>query len=173
MFFTIFDLILLLILFIFISFSFWMGLIQTLGGIVGLFAGAWIGGMYYEQFAVWLNPYFMDHPNVARIVAFILIFTLVNRLVGLIFWLINKVFNVISMLPFLKSINRIGGALLGFVEGVLILGAIILMINRFPIGEWVMGIIGSSQVATWLEKIADIVISPLLPDIAVQIQNVI
>jgi len=171
MFFTIFDLILLLILFVFISFSFWLGLIQTFGGIVGLFAGAWIAGMYYEPFAAWLGPYFMDHENVAKVVAFILIFTLVNRLVGLIFWIINKVFNIISLLPFLKSINRIGGAILGFVEGVLILGAIILMINRFPVGEWVMGIIEGSQVATWLEKVADIVLSPFLPEIVIQIQN--
>lgn len=172
MFLTIFDLILLLILFCFISFSFWLGLIQTLGGIVGLFLGVWISGMYYEPFAAWLGPYLLDHENVAKVIAFIVIFTIVNRLVGLIFYLINKIFNLISIIPFLKSINRLAGALLGFVEGVLILGAILLMVSHFPISEWLTQIIEGSRVASWLLKIANIVLSPLLPEIIIQIQSV-
>ncbi|RJR31612.1 CvpA family protein [Candidatus Parcubacteria bacterium] len=169
MYFTILDLVLLLILFCFISFSFWLGLIQTLGGIIGLFLGIWVSGMYYDPFAAWLAPYLMDHQNIAKVIAFVLIFTLVNRLVGFIFYILNKMFNIISILPFLKSINRLAGAILGFAEGVLIIGAVILIINRYPISSYIKQIVDQSKVASWILFVADMVLSPLLPKIMFQI----
>jgi len=171
MFLTIFDLVLLLVLFTFISFSFWLGLIQTFGGLVGLFLGIFISGRFYEGFANWLEPYVLDQENVARVIAFIVIFVIVNRLVGLIFHILNKVFNIISLIPFLKSINRIGGAILGFIEGILVCGAILLVLSKFPINDWIINIISGSKVAMWLLKIADFILSPLLPKIIFEIQD--
>jgi len=172
MFLTILDLILILILFLFIAFGFALGLVQTIGALIGVVAGAYLAGVFYEPLGAWLEPILLGHGNTARIIAFIVIFVLVNRLIGLIFWFINKIFNLISIIPFTKSLNRILGALLGFLEGTLVLGLIIYFVSRFEISEWFTGVLAGSKVAMWLNWVAGI-LAPLLPDLLRQLQSVI
>lgn len=172
MFLTIFDLILILILFLFIAFGFALGLVQTFGALVGVIIGAWVAGRYYEPFSVWLDPILLGQSVAAKIVAFIILFVVINRLVGLVFWVINKIFNIISIIPFTKMLNRLLGALFGFLEGVLVLGLILYFVSKFPISEWFNGVLAASKVALWLIKMASI-LTPLLPEILRQIKSVI
>jgi len=164
MFLTIFDLILILILFLFIAFGFALGLIQTIGALVGVVLGAWLAGVYYQPVGEWLTPFFLGHENTALVIAFILIFVLVDRLIGLVFWLINKIFKIISIIPFTKTINRLLGALLGFLEGTLVLGLSLYFIIRFPFSEWFSGVIAGSKVALWLIEMGNF-LAPLLPTV--------
>src|SRR3989339_549288 len=131
MLFSLTDVILIIIVLIFVIGGFVMGLIQAIGALIGVVADAWIGGIYFMPFGEWLTPYVLGHSGVAKVIAFVIIFGLINRLIGLLFWLIEKAFHLISIIPFLKSINRLGGVLLGFVEGVLITGLVIYMIVTF------------------------------------------
>lgn len=172
MFLTIFDLILLLILFLFIAFGFALGLIQTIGALIGVVFGAWVAGHYYQPFGDWLAPFLLGKTTVAYIIAFIVIFTVINRLAGLVFHLINKIFNIISIIPFTKSLNRLLGALLGFLEGTLVLGLILYFVSRFEISEWLSNVLASSKVAAWLIEMAAI-ITPLLPELLRQLKSVI
>ncbi|OGY47143.1 MAG: hypothetical protein A3J62_01825 [Candidatus Buchananbacteria bacterium RIFCSPHIGHO2_02_FULL_38_8] len=172
MYLTIFDLILLLILFLFIAFGFALGLIQTFGALVGLVLGAWVAGMYYEQLASFLAPFLLNNFVLADIVSFIIIFTLISRLTGLVFHIINKIFNIISFIPFTKSLNRLLGALFGFIEGVLALGLILYFISKFDISEWFTGVLAGSKIALWLIKMAGI-LTPLLPELIRSVQSVI
>lgn len=172
MFLTILDLILLLIIFLFVAFGFAMGLIQAVGALVGVVIGSWLAGVYYEPVGAWLEPILLGHGMTARIVAFILIFTIVNRLAGLAFWFINKIFRLITLIPFTKSINRLLGALLGFLEGTLVLGLILYFVSRFEVSEWFSGILAGSKVAAWLIEMANI-LTPLLPDLLTQLKSVI
>jgi len=162
MYLTILDLILILILFLFIAFGFVLGLVQTIGALIGVVLGAFLAGTFYEPFGRWLAPFFLGNSNAAKIVAFILIFTISNRLVGLVFWLINKIFNLISIIPFTKSLNRILGAILGLVEGILVLGVILFFLTDFGFSEWFNSIVAASKVAEWLIWLAGIV-TPFLP----------
>lgn len=164
MYLTILDLILILILFVFIAFGFTMGLIQAIGAIVGLVVGTWVAGLYYEPMAQWLEPIILGHATAARIISFILIFTVVNRLSGLAFWFISKVFKLFSIIPFTKSLNRILGAILGLLEGVLAIGVVMYFITQLPISEWYSGIIADSQVAVLFISLAGVLV-PLLPEI--------
>jgi uncharacterized membrane protein required for colicin V production len=82
-------------------------------------------------------------------------------LVVFAFSLINKVFNIFTFIPFLKSINRLAGAALGFLEGALILGLVLFFLSNFPIA-WLVDLINQSSVAQFLIKIAK-VLWPLLP----------
>lgn len=164
MYFTILDLILILIIFVFIAFGFVLGLIQAIGSIVGIVLGTWLAGIFYEPLAQWLEPILLGHAVAARIIAFILIFTLANRLVGLAFWIINKIFNIISIIPFTKSLNRILGAILGFIEGVLAIGVVLYFISQLPISQWFGGVIADSFVAQFFIQMSGILI-PLLPDV--------
>jgi membrane protein required for colicin V production len=171
MFLTILDLILILALFLFIAFGFALGLVETIGALIGVVVGVWGAGALYEPFGSWLEPYLLGHGNIARIIAFILIFTIINRTIGLIFWIINKVFNLVSIIPFTKSLNRILGALLGLIEGVLVLGVIIYFVSRFVTSEWFISVLASSKVAVLLVDIAS-VLTPLLPALLRQLQSV-
>ncbi len=169
---TIFDLILLIILFLFVAFGFVFGLIQTIGALVGVVLGAWIAGIYYPAFGGWLSPFLLNNINLANIIAFIVIFTIVNRLAGLVFHIINKIFNIISIIPFTKSLNRILGALFGFLEGTLVLGLILYFVSRFEVSAWFTGVLAGSKIAAWLIEMAGI-ITPLLPELVRQLKSVI
>lgn len=164
MFFTILDLVLILIIFVFIAFGFVLGLISAIGSIVGIVLGTWLAGMFYQPLAEWLTPIFLGHSVSASIIAFILIFTLVNRVTGLVFWMLNKIFNLISFIPFTKSLNRILGAVLGFIEGVLAIGIVLYFISRLPITEWFSEVILNSFIAQFFIKTSSF-LAPLLPDV--------
>lgn len=159
---TILDLVLILIIFVFVAFGFTMGLVQAIGSLVGIFLGTWVAGLYYVSFAELLTPIFLGNALTANIVSFILIFTVVNRLTGLAFWFVNKAFNLISIIPFTKSLNRILGAILGLVEGALAIGIVLYFIVHLPIPESFRGFVVDSQVAEFFIAQAAILV-PLLP----------
>ena len=164
MFLTILDLILILVLFVFVAFGFTMGLVQAIGAIIGIVLGTWVAGLYFEPVGAWLEPILLGQATTARIIAFIVIFTLVNRIVGLGFWFVNKIFKIFTIIPFTKSINRILGAILGLIEGVLAIGVIFYFVTQLPISQWYSGIIDNSQVAGLFIALAGVLI-PLLPEI--------
>ena len=172
MFFTILDLILILIIFCFIAFGFALGLVQVIGALIGVVLGTWAAGMYYEPVGAWLESILLGHGNVARVFAFILIFVVINRLVGLIFWVINKIFHIISIIPFTKFFNRILGAIFGLFEGILVLGLILYFVSRFSISAWLDAALAGSLVAAWLVWLSSI-LTPLLPVVLQQIKSVI
>lgn len=164
MFLTILDLILILIIFCFVAFGFTLGLVQSVGALVGIIIGAFLAGKFYQPLAEWLNPVFLGNMGTASIVSFIILFTIVNRAIGIIFYIVNKIFNVLSIIPLLKSFNRLFGSLFGLIEGVLFLGVILYFISHSPFSPWLSEVISASKVAYWLMFIAQL-ITPLLPDL--------
>lgn len=149
--FTFIDVILIVILFGFIFGGFVLGLIRSIGALVGLALGTWTAGHYFMFLAGWLTPLLWGNSSLAKIIGFIVIFIIVNRLVVLIFHLINKAFDLLSIIPFLKSLNRLGGVILGAVEGLLTLGVIIYIIAKFaPDSGFVTGSLNNSQIAHYL-----------------------
>lgn len=165
------DIILLIILGGFVLFGLWFGLIHTLGALLGTVVGALIAGHYYLPFADWLGNFF-GHTNTVKIISFIIIFVIANRLIGLIFYIIDKIFKIFSILPFLKTINRLAGAILGFLEGILIIGVSLYVASRYPLGDWFNNALTNSSVAHWLITVAKI-ITPLLPEVIRQLKSVI
>lgn len=165
------DIILLIFLGGFVLFGLWFGFIHTLGSLVGVVVGSYLAGQYYEPFGSYLTSVF-DFANLAKIAAFIIIFIIANRLVGFVFWIINKMFNIISIIPFLKSINRLLGALLGFVEGSLVLGLILYILGRYSVSSSLDIALSGSKVAHYLVKEAGI-LEPLLPEFLRQLESVI
>lgn len=160
---VIFDLVLLVILFVFIGFGYWLGLIHTFGALVGIVIGAYFAGIWYAPLGDWWSPIFLGHDSAAKIIAFIVIFLVINRLIGFAFWIFDRVFNIISIIPFLKSINRLGGALLGLAEGVFALGLILFVISKYSNSDWFNQVVGDSSVAGWIMAISAIIV-PLLPE---------
>jgi len=110
---TIFDTILLIILAGFVFYGLFFGLIRTLGSLVGIVAGAWLASRLYLSVYEWAENLFFGYDNLGKVVTFIILFVLINRLVGFAFTLLDKAFNIISIVPFLKTINRLAGHLAG------------------------------------------------------------
>jgi membrane protein required for colicin V production len=167
---TVLDLILVLILFFFTASGLRFGLIHTLGALVGTVVGVLIAGNYFEEGAELIKGVLLNNVNLARVFAFIIIFVLSSRLVGLVFWIIDRAFKVVSIIPFLKSINRLAGAILGFLEGAVILGIILIFIDKFPFSEAIIPAIDGSSVAQWLLGYGKI-LAPLLPEAVKLLQS--
>jgi membrane protein required for colicin V production len=161
---TIFDLILLLILGGFVMYGLWFGFIHALGSLFGVAVGAFLAARWYEPVSNWLGFLFGGHQNFAKVICFLIIFTVINRLVGFVFWFIGKIFSIISIIPFLKTIDRLGGAILGFIEGVLVLGLTLFVAARYPLGDWFSENLTKSTVAHYFVSVAKI-LEPLLPEI--------
>ena len=169
---SIVDVVLLLLLFGFVFFGFWVGLIHALGGLVGAIVGAVVASRLFEPIVQQWGYLLGGNQNLARIVIFLIIFIIVNRLVGLAFWIIEKMFGVISVIPFLKTINRLGGAVFGLIEGVLVIGVSLYVASRFPLGATFTESLQGSSVAKKLLEVSGI-ITPLLPVFLKQIRSVI
>jgi uncharacterized membrane protein required for colicin V production len=88
------------------------------------------------------------------------------------FHLLDRAFRLISIIPFLKSINRLGGVILGAIEGLLTIGIIIYVIAKFaPDSGFVTNTLNGSQVAHWLVASA-VWLTNLLPEAFDKIKSV-
>ncbi len=168
----IFDAILLFILAGFIFYGLFFGLIRTLGSLVGVVVGAWIAGHFYLTFFNLINELFFGLDNLGKVICFIFLFLIVNRLVSFGFSILEKTFNLLSILPFLKTINRLGGALLGFVEGGLVLGLIIYVVARYAGESFIATWLAGSEIAPFLLNFAKVLL-PLLPELLKTLKSVI
>lgn len=169
---TITDMILLLAIAGFAFSGFWFGFIRMLGGLLGLVAVAIVSANYFEFIAEKLSFLFGGSEMIGKVIAFVLIFAFVTTVVSGIFWIINKLFNLLSIIPFLKTINRLAGAILGFIEGIALFGIILFFAVRYPLGETITSSLSSSIVVDWLLGVANRV-APLLPDFVDKAQAMI
>lgn len=169
---TITDMILLLILAGFAFTGFWFGFIHMLGSFVSIVVAAVISGRYFDFVAAKLSFLFGGYTNLGRVVTFVLLFLLVTRLVGFVFWIIDKLFHILAFLPFMKTINRLGGALLGAVEGVVLTSLSLYLMVRYPLSATVTSAISHSIV---VDKLLDVAsqVAPLLPDVVQKAKSVI
>ncbi len=146
----IFDVILLLVIVIFATWGFFLGFIEAVGSLLGLVLAAFLAEKYYLPVSHW----FSSSPSTAfKVLAFLLIFVLVSKLVGLIFYFLGKIFKIISFLPFLKTANRLLGGILGALEGVFICGAFLYIIKFLPTNGWLKNSLHHSVLTPFLLKI--------------------
>lgn len=170
---TIFDAVLLIILAGFVFYGLFFGLIRTIGNLAGLAAGIFFASRYYVPAFEWAHDLFFGRDNLGKILSFFIIFTIANRLVGLAFTLIDRSFGLISIIPFLKTINRLAGAVLGFVLGGLVLGLVLFTASRYAIvGHFAGNMLASSKLAPFLVKFAGI-LTPLMPEMLKKLKSII
>lgn len=164
----IFDIILLIILSGFVFYGLLFGLIRTVGSLIGLVGGLWLTLIFYLTVFGWVKNLFFGHEFAGKIITFFILFTLINRLIGFIFVLLDRTFDLISIIPFLKTINRLAGAALGFIEGGLVLGLALLFISETAFSGW----LAASKVAPFLVNYTQ-AIMPLLPGLLNRVKGMI
>lgn len=167
-----FDFALILIVGGFGLFGLWFGLVHTLGSLAGTILGVYLASRYYEPVASWLIKTTGWGENFSRVVIFIIVFFLINRLVGLAFWILDKFLSFFTHLPFIHSIDRLLGLVFGLLEGALMLGITFYFIGKFPLGITFTNWVTMSKVVPYLVKLASI-LWPLLPDALKSVEGVI
>jgi len=170
---TVFDTILLIALAGFVFYGLFFGLIRTFGSLVGIFVGAFLASRFYLIVFEWLKGFSFGYDNLSKVLIFIILFSLISKLVSFGFYFIEKAFNLISIIPFLKTINRLAGAALGFVVGNLFIGLLIYIASRYAIidhwfGKWLV----DSHVAPFMLKFTNMIV-PLLPEVLKKLQGLI
>jgi len=167
------DVVILLFLAGFVFYGLFFGLIKMVGYLAGMIVGAWVASHFYLVFYEWFKWLFFGHENVGKVISFILVLTIVSRLVGIAFYLIEKIFNLLSTIPFLKSINKLAGAIFGFVEGTFTFGLIIYVASRYAIIDSFIGHqLSVSKISPLLMNLVNI-LTPLFPEALKVLKSVV
>ncbi|MBU1036445.1 CvpA family protein [Patescibacteria group bacterium] len=160
---SILDIIILVILAGFVWKGVRLGLIEGVGGIIGLFVGVYFASVYYDEVGEFFEGFLFGSETLAAILGFLLIFILVNRLIAFVFWIINKVFNIIAIIPFLKTFNRLLGGIFGLIEGLILIGIILYVLGFFPLTGGLAGSVEKSKFAGILGVVGKIS-KPFIPE---------
>ncbi len=156
------DIILISIIALFGAMGFWFGMVHTLGSLIGPLFGVYVASRYYESFAAWLLHYTGWEGNVPKVVAFIVSFIVINRLIGFAFWIVDKISSVFTHLPFIRSLNHFAGFVLGLMEGILTIGIGLYFISKFPLSNSFMGSVATSRIAPYTIALASF-LWPFIP----------
>jgi len=168
-----FDIVIIVILAGFAWYGFFFGLIRVIGDLVGLIVGAYVAGKIYVPVFEFLDRFIPGSPGLGKVIIFILCFSIISRLVSWLVALLEQGFNLISIIPFLKTANRLLGLAFGIVEGILSLGIAAYILTKhlpavFPLAQW----LEKSELAPWLIKVSKI-LAPILPEIFGRFQSFI
>jgi membrane protein required for colicin V production len=158
-----FEIVILVIIGYYTLAGFKSGFIRTIGGFFGLLIGIFFASRYFEVIASGWQWIFFNNLLLTKVVIFIFLFIIVEKLFKLAKYALDRVFNLLRFIPFTKLINRVAGGVFGFLEGALIVGLFIYTLVRFPFSQSLVMAVEQSILARQLLKFVEI-LTPLLPD---------
>lgn len=167
---SLFDVILLIIIAGFGMFGLWFGLIHTLGSLLGTALGAYLASRWYDDMAAWIHSITGWEGNWVNVLMFAIACIFINRMVGFSFWVVDRWFAPLTRLPFLQSLDRFLGTILGVFEGAVTCGLIFYFIDKFPVGDQFMGWVQTSMIVPYLVDTAAILL-PLIPEAITQLES--
>ena len=88
---------------------------------------------------------------------------MVNRAIAIIFWIVDKIFHIVAIIPGLKSLNRLLGGLFGLLEGLLFIGIVVYVLSFFPLTDGLAKSVDNSRFSGVMETVGKIS-DPFLPD---------
>lgn len=164
------DIVLLIIILFFVFRGFKAGLVGAIGALLGVIVGIWAGSNFMDEVAKWLLSFFnFNNTSLANILAFVLIFIAVNIVFSLAVWIINSIFHVI---PLINFANKVIGALIGFVGGVLFISALVYLLSLFAFSQNIADVLQGSQIAAVAVKIA-VILKPLIPEAVKSLKSIL
>jgi len=135
------------------------GLVKVVGGILGIFVGIYLAGVFYLQFSEWLQTLTdLFGSTEANIISFIVVFIIANRLFAVVIFLLDTIVKI----PIINSVNKLLGGALGFLEGALIVTLIVTVFTNLGSFVGADNVISNSQIAPYSQK-AITLIKPFLP----------
>ncbi len=166
------DLWLLGLLGLFVLYGWRAGLIQMVGSFVGTILGVALAGRWYDGFSTWFAGTFQLDPLVAKVVSFAILLGLINRAIGLGFALAARALRIVNWIPGIAGMNRLGGVVLGFLEGVLSIGVTLYVATKFDVGTHWRATLDGSVLVPILTGISQVIV-PLLPGALKSIQSIL
>ncbi len=168
-----FDIILIVIMAGFIINGLFKGLIRTVGRIIGLVVGAYVASHFYLVLFNLGKGLANGHDDIAKIIAFIVLFVVAAWVVDLFFLFLQKTFKLLAIIPGSKYIDNLLGAVFGFLEGAIFIGLILLVISKYSMINTFFGDqITNSKIAPFLVMISKIT-EPLLSQALLALKSLI
>jgi membrane protein required for colicin V production len=119
-----FDIIVIAVIGMLTIIGLWKGLVKQIFGLLGVIAGYLLAVRFYQPCSKFFTSV---HPGTARIMSFVTIFLACIIVAHLIGWGVGRLLSI-SELGFL---NRIGGGLLGFLKGCIIVCVVVMVLTAF------------------------------------------
>jgi uncharacterized membrane protein required for colicin V production len=154
------DWILAAIVLLFVLNGFYQGLIHMLGSIVGLVIGIGVASRFDAAVGSWIAGATGWNKDICVIIGFVLVLLAFTRVFGFVLDLLEKTFKFMKI-PLIGLANRVSGGTLGFFEGVLVVGATLIIIKTLPFPVLVKTISISSLAGSLMAAAA--LLLPLLP----------
>ena len=98
------------------------GAIATIGQLIGIIVAFLAARAAYPLASGWIGMLMPSHADLGRLISFLIIFVLVNQLVRFIFSLLDALFHILTIIPFLSTINKLIGFFLGIAVGIMTIG---------------------------------------------------
>ena len=157
------DLILVLFLGAFVFYGFYVGILRMILNLISSLLAIIISVNIYLQVYNLIPFIGFGSESLGKTLSFILVLAILAYLLGFVFKIIAKLLKIISSLPIISSFNRILGGILGFLQGLFILGMIIFVMSRYAItNEFLNNLVSNSDVAPVFMKSINW-LSPLVP----------
>ncbi len=129
------------------------GIVQTVGQLLGAVLGFWIAKTWALPIASTVGLVIPLSAAFIQVMVFIVIFFIADRLVGLVFWLLDKLFKIVTLLPFLSSLDSLLGGLIGLFEGVFLIGSLSYIIITLHLNPTWMAWITHSRIASFSQTV--------------------
>lgn len=123
-----FDIVVLGVIGILTIIGLWKGALKQFFGLLGVVAGYILAMRFYQLCSGFLTSI---HPGIARVTSFMAIFLASILVANLMGWAVGRLLGT-SKLGFP---SRIGGALLGFLKGCLVVTVTVMLINTYLPGD--------------------------------------
>lgn len=148
------DIVLVTLVALFVISGLYYGFIHTVGNLIGMFAGILVGGYAIAWLDDWIQ--ILSQP-IGAIIVFVLTILLVSRIIGWLIDLIDEVYKILTIIPFLSSINKLLGGLVGFVEGMLTVAALIYFTTSYLPNSAITAQVLTAPTTSWLAFAINIV----------------
>ena len=156
----IFEILVLAVVFTFIANGMRAGAIETLGRLFGSIFG-FLAAKYYSAWVIGVLGLFLP-SDWAYLVAFVLIFMVVDFALGFFFKVAEKLFKVVTKLPILKQVNGLLGGFFGFIEAVIVIGGVNWLLNQGAFAEGGLSFVTSLRTMKALNALFQFLLAFLL-----------
>lgn len=118
---------------------------SVLGTIIGLFVASTFSPAVYDSYG-----HIFGGGSFAQIAVFIILFVAASKIIGILLWIIGKVFDIFAWIPLAGMFNRLMGGILGFVEAIIAICGILYFATAHISPEILMPILESSAISKLL-----------------------
>lgn len=130
------------------------GIFKMLGKFLGVIGALILSYLYYIDLSE-----FLGKSNLANIISFLIIFYISNKVILLIFNILNKFFEIITIIPFSNTLSKILGGILGILISFGFWGVLLKLLETYQISSQISNQLDSSILNPFLLWIINLIFS--------------